>query len=98
MKQWGPLEAGFGTAVQQSGPRFGIPLIVMTAGDVSEFRQRHGEPASPDRIAEWIHMSLQAKADGLCDGVVTYCLDKQPRSATFSLAQKAFREAKTEKK
>jgi hypothetical protein len=35
-------------------------------------------------------MCLQARADGLCDGVVTYCLDKEPTSATFPLAQKLF--------
>jgi hypothetical protein len=68
------------------------PFISMTAGDAQEFRQRHGDPASPERIADWLRVSLQAWRDGRCDGVVTYCLDKSPRSTTFPLAQKLFRE------
>jgi hypothetical protein len=64
----------------------------MTAGDAQEFRQRHGDPASPERIADWLRMSLQAWRDGRCDRVVTYCLDKSPQSMTLPLAQKLFRE------
>ncbi|HEY5909234.1 MAG TPA: hypothetical protein VJA21_01375, partial [Verrucomicrobiae bacterium] len=61
-------------------------------GDAGEFKLRHGEPASPERIADWLRMSLQAWQDGRCDGVVTYCLDKGPQSVTFPLAQKLLRE------
>ena len=80
-----------------TGPTSGyhVPLIVMTAGDLGEFRHRHGEPASPERMTEWLRMSLQAWHDGQCDGVVTYCLDKEPQSPTFSPAQRLFREFKT---
>ena len=60
----------------------------MTAGEQSEFRLRHGDPASPDRIAQWLRLCLEARRDG----VVTYCLDKTPASATFPLAQKLFAE------
>ncbi len=96
-RQWevshrGPLEAGFGKSPSGSGPRFHIPFIVMTAANPSEFRQRHGEPASPERIAEWLRMCLQSYAKGDCDGVVTYCIEKQPGSHTFPLAQGLFRE------
>ena len=62
----------------------------MTAGDTSEFRLRHGDPASPERIAEWLRFCLQAWREGKCDGVVTYCLDKQPRSRVFDLARDLF--------
>src|SRR2546422_809769 len=65
------------------------------AGSAGEFRQRHGEPASPERIAQWLRMSLQAWREDQCDGVVTYCLDKRSQSETFPLAQKLFREFRT---
>jgi hypothetical protein len=64
----------------------------MTAGVEYEFRLRHGEPVTTERIAAQLRLSLQAWRDGKCDGVVTYCLDKQPQSLTFSAAQKLFRE------
>lgn len=88
----GPFTAGFGSPVQTDKHNIHIPFIVMTAGSADEFRLRHGDPASPERIAEWLRMSLQAWRDGQCDGVVTYCLDKQPESQVFPLAQKVFRE------
>ncbi len=94
----GPLRAGFGEAKQPAGARLNVPLIVMTAAEVGEFRQRHGEPASPERVAQWLGMCLQALADGQCDGVVTYCLDKTPRSTTFPLAQRLFQDAKGNKR
>jgi hypothetical protein len=72
--------------------RFHIPFIVMTAGVEYEFRLRHGEPATPERIAEWLRMCLQAWRDGLCDGVVTYCLEKDPESKSFPLAKALFKE------
>jgi hypothetical protein len=62
----------------------------MTAGQAVEFRLRHGDPASPERMAEWLRFCLQAWREGKCDGVVTYCLDKQPRSRTFDLARDLF--------
>jgi hypothetical protein len=67
-----------------------IPFIVMTAASAGEFRHRHGDPASPERIAEWLRMSLQSWRDGRCDGVVTYCLDKRPESTVFPLARELF--------
>jgi len=94
----GAFEAGFGGDVKSGRRRFHIPFISMTAGDQSEFGQRHGEPATPERVAEWLRMSLQAWQDGKCDGVVTYCLDKQPQSRTFPLAQELFREFGSGKK
>jgi hypothetical protein len=88
----GAFEAGFGGAAKAGRRRFHIPFISMTAGDAHEFRLRHGDPATPQRIAQQLRLSLQAWRDGKCDGVVTYCLDKQPQSQTFPLAQKLFRE------
>ena len=94
-KRWlvsrrGAFEAGFGDNIKPPERRFHVPFIVMTAGDSPEFRLRHGEPASPERIAEWLRFSLEAWREGKCDGVVTYCLDKQPRSRTFDLARDLF--------
>jgi uncharacterized protein YfiM (DUF2279 family) len=88
----GAFETGFGSEAKTGQRRFHIPFVSMTAGDQREFRQRHGDPATPERVAEYLRMSLQAWRDGNCDGVVTYCLDKRPQSRVFSLAKELFRE------
>lgn len=92
LSQRGAFEAGFGDRIKPPQRRFHIPFIVMTAGDASEFRMRHGDPASPERIAEWLGLCLQARREGRCEGVVTYCLDKQPHSRIFDLARELFGE------
>ena len=90
ISQRGAFEAGFGDRIKPPARQFHVPFIVMTAGDASEFKLRHGDPASPERIAEWLKFCLQAWREGKCDGVVTYCLDKQPRSRIFDLARDLF--------
>jgi len=92
MDRHGAFDAGFGGAVKEGLRRFHIPFISMTAGDAREFGERHGDPATPERVAAQLRLSLQAWREGQCDGVVTYCLDKQPQSPTFPLAQKLFHE------
>jgi hypothetical protein len=94
-KQWqvsqrGTFEAGFGDRLKPPARRFHVPFIVMTAGDAGEFKLRHGDPASPERVAEWLKFCLEAWREGKCDGVVTYCLDKQPHSQVFDLARDLF--------
>ncbi len=94
-KQWqvsqrGAFEAGFGNQLKPPGHRFHLPFIVMTAGDAPEFRLRHGDPASPERIAQWLRFCLEAWREGKCDGVVTYCLDKSAGSRAFDLARDLF--------
>ena len=64
----------------------------MTAADAGEFRQRHGAPASPERIADWLRMCLQAKHEGKCDGVVTYALDTGRQSTVFPLVAQLYGE------
>ncbi|OHB68960.1 MAG: hypothetical protein A2Y77_18065 [Planctomycetes bacterium RBG_13_62_9] len=83
----GAFETGFGAGAKTGQRRFHIPFISMTAGDVREFGERHGDPATPERVAEQLRISLQAYKEGKCDGVVTYCLDKRPQSRTFPLAR-----------
>jgi hypothetical protein len=88
----GAFETGFGAVAKPGQKRFHIPFISMPAGSASEFRHRHGDPATPERIAGQVGLSLQAWQDGKCDGVVTYCLDKRPKSSVFPLVKKLFRE------
>ena len=83
-------EIGRARTVLDAGPQ--IPFIVMTAGVEYEFRLRYGDPATPERIAEWLRMCLTAWRDGLCDGVVTYCIDKGPESKTLPLAKALYKE------
>ncbi len=94
----GAFDTGFGGEVRPGQRRFHIPFLSMTAGDQQEFRQRHGDPATPERIAGYLRLSLQAWRDGKCDGVVTYCLDKRSQSPTFPLARALFREFAPDKK
>jgi hypothetical protein len=91
----GPFEAGFGDAIHPKNPRFHIPLFVMTAAQPIEFKLRHGEPASPERISQWLHMCLDEMQKKKCEGVVTYCLDKGTDSPTFPITQRLFREFKS---
>ena len=91
----GAFETGFDSAVKIGQRRFHIPFVSMTAGHAAEFALRHGDPATPERMAEQLRLSLQAWQAGKCDGVVTYCLDKEPASRTFVLARELFREFKT---
>ena len=86
----GPLQTGFGASPKPGQGRFHIPFISMTAAQPIEFRMRHGNPATPERIAGQLRLSLQAWQDGKCDGVVTYCLDKRLQSPEFPGIQKLF--------
>lgn len=88
----GALETGFGSIPTPGQRRFHVPFVSMTAGDATEFRMRHGDPASPERIAGQLRLSLQAWREGKCDGVVTYCLDKRPQSPAFPGVQALFHE------
>ncbi len=90
VSQRGAFEAGFGDRIKPPQRRFHVPFIVMTAGDASEFRLRHGGPASPEHIAQWLRFCLVAWREGKCDGVVTYCLDKRAGSRAFDLARDLF--------
>lgn len=90
LQQRGAFETDFGRTPEEGRRRFHIPFIVMTAAKADAFRKRHGDPATPERIAEWLNMALEACHVGKCDGVVTYCLDKRPASQTFSSARELF--------
>ncbi|MDH7567980.1 MAG: hypothetical protein QHJ73_00140 [Armatimonadota bacterium] len=91
VRQEGRFSAGFGPApARRARPAQPIPFIVMTAGDLGEFRHRHGDPATPPRVAQWLEMCLEAWRQKACDGVVLYCLDKRPASETFPLARQLF--------
>ncbi len=94
-KKWtvrsrGAFQSGFDANSQEGKRRFHVPFIVMTSGERGEFKMRHGEPASPERIAEWVRMSLRAWREGQCDGVVMYCLEKSRRSAVFDAVRKEY--------
>jgi hypothetical protein len=94
VEQRGAFDAGFGQAVSKRQSRFHLPLIVMTATQPIEFKLRHGEPASPERISQWLSMCLDAMRDQKCEGVVTYCLDKANQSPVFPLAKGLFGKAR----
>ena len=86
----GAFVAGFGPQPPPVRGLSPVPFIVMTAASSEEFRLRHGDPATPARMGDWLRICLQASRDGVCDGVVTYCLDKRPQSAFFPVAKSLF--------
>lgn len=90
VKRQGAFETGFGAEPKPGRHRFHVPYVSMTAAVAYEFRMRHGDPASPERMTEWLRLSLQAWKERKCDGVVTYCLEKQPDSRVFPLARDLF--------
>jgi hypothetical protein len=89
-RRQGAFQMGFDSTAKIGQPRYHIPFVSMTAADEGEFRLRHGDPVTPERIAQQLRISLQAWQDGKCDGVVTYCLDKQSASKTFLPVQELF--------
>ena len=88
----GDFEAGFGPAPAASQEHRRLPMISMVAAQKLEFQGRHGAPATADRIAQMLRVSLQAWQAGQCDGVVTYRLDLGPQSDVFRPVEKLFRE------
>jgi hypothetical protein len=93
----GAFETGFVADPKSGQRRFRIPFISMTAGTLSDYQKRHGEPATPQAVADLLRVSLQAWRDGKCDGVVTYCLDKRPGSKVFEAVKEAFHEFREDK-
>lgn len=87
----GAYETGFGGMPKPADRRFHLPFIVMTAAAAGEFGDRHGN-ATPARVAQWLRMSLDALRDHKCEGVVTYCLEKEPKSTYFDEVMKVFQE------
>ena len=53
---------------------------------------RRRAPATPERIAERLRVSLEAWQAGQCDGVVTYRLDLGPQNDVFPPVEKLFHE------
>jgi hypothetical protein len=88
----GALKTEFGASPKPGQRRFHIPFISMTAAQPIEFRLRHGDPVTSERIAQQLRLSLEAWRAGKCDGVVTYCLDKRPPSPEFSPVRRLFQE------
>lgn len=96
MTRQGEFETGFAADPKAGQRRFHLPFISMPAGTLSDYQKRHGDPATPEAVADLLRVSLQAWRDGKCDGVVTYCLDKRSDSKIFPLVREAFREFRRE--
>lgn len=82
IQKTGQLSVGIKT--EPGTNRFHIPFIVMTAADTLEFKKMHGNPASPERVTQWLKFCMDAWREKECEGVVTFCLDKKSASPTFN--------------
>jgi hypothetical protein len=66
-------------------------LLCAIAGSVLAQDKVPARPGhAPLHFAEWLKFCLQAWQERKCDGVVTYCLEKEPGSRTFDLARDLF--------
>lgn len=72
--------------------RFRLPLIVMPAGDRSEYAHRHREEATPERIARRVREALEMARAGQVEGVVLYCLNKAEGNPDFEAVKAVYRE------
>lgn len=60
--------------------RFRLPLIVMPAGAREEYGMRYREDATPERTAARVKTAMDLLAEGKVEGMVIYCLGKEPGS------------------
>jgi len=90
VRKIGAFEAGFGNASNYVGKR-SMSFVVMVAVERKQFEKRYGEPATIKEIKATIEMALGAMKEGLCEGLVTYCLDTNKGSDDYSLVSHLFR-------
>jgi len=70
--------------------QFRLPYVVMTAAEQYEYKlRRPGSDGTPAEIGAHFKMALDEMAAGNCDGVVTYCLPKQPGDPYFAAVRSA---------
>ena len=72
--------------------RFRLPLIVMPSGSRSEHQDRYGEEGTAERITAKVRMSVELLREGRLEGVVTYCLDKEPGSEDLKALAAVYRD------
>jgi hypothetical protein len=70
--------------------RYRLPMIVMPAATTTEYKARYKEEGTPEHIAGRVRMLAELARDGRIEGIVTYCLDKSARSATFEAVRKIY--------
>ncbi len=73
---------------------FRIPLVVMVAGNRSQFTKRNGAPPTPERIRSKVEMALGEMQHGFAEGVVTYSLRKDPGDPVYRAVRQLFVEAR----
>ena len=70
-----------------------LPMILMPAGESEQHEKRYPEAGSPRNIARKVAMSLDLVRDGRVEGVVTYCLPKEPRDPVYEAVRQEYRRA-----
>lgn len=61
-----------------------VPMVVMMPGNLGNFHDRYGDPATPEKLIEHIRVTIDATKPttkwetGMCHGIVTYCIEKSP--------------------
>jgi len=63
--------------------QFSLPLIVMPSGSRGAYAKRNNEEAAAERIAAKVKWILEMVSEGEIEGMVTYCLDKEPGNPDF---------------
>jgi hypothetical protein len=70
--------------------QFHLPLIVMPAASVEEYRLRYSDIATPENIASRIGSIIPFILSKQIEGMVTFSLDKKTTSTTFEPVKQVF--------
>jgi hypothetical protein len=70
-----------------------LPMILMPAGEAEQHEKRYPEAGTPRNIARKVAMSLDLVRDGRVEGVVTYCLPKEPGDPIYDAVRQEYRRA-----
>ena len=87
----GPGSSSFGPEAADTAAVRPLPLFVMIAATPAQDALRYGAPSTRARILQHVDDGLRAVRAGLCDGIVTYCLDKSATSAVFDSVRARYR-------
>lgn len=92
-KVTGPFEVNLQPSNHETG-RFSIPMIIMPAGEGPQHEKRYRERGSARNIAAKVRLSLDMMRRRQAEGVVTYCLPKDPGDSIYQAVRDEFLRAR----
>jgi hypothetical protein len=84
-------------AARETPTQVRLPMILMPAGEGDQFEKRYPEAGTPRNVAAKVAMCLGLLRDARVEGVVTYCLPKDPKDRPmFDAIGNEYRRAATD--